>query len=72
MVQEENLFAEDSSLLLRKVAPFVDVENHCEKSLGETGRVTSVQKLTDDHKQQRRHFCERLLARDEDFVQRII
>ena len=35
-------------------------------------RVTLVQKLSDDHKQQRRNFCEWLLAQDEDFVRRVI
>ena len=35
-------------------------------------RVNPVQKLSDDHKQQRRHFCEWLLTQDEDFVQRVI
>ena len=78
MEQVENVFAEDTSLSLRKAAPNVGVSMCTLWRIlrwdikAKFYRITPVQKLTDDHKQQRRHFCEWLLAQDEDFVQRVI
>jgi hypothetical protein len=73
-----NMMAEGDQLSLRQAAPNLSVSATTAWRMlrydakAKFYRITSVQPLTEAHKEQRRQFCEWLLEQEEDFVQRVI
>ena len=78
MEEVERHFAEHPSLSLRQAAPNVSVSMSTLHKILKYDmkhkfyRITSVQRLQETHKEQRRQFCQWLLDQDEDLVQRVI
>lgn len=74
----ERLFAEHPSLSLHQAASNVSVSMSTLRKILKYDmehkfyRITSVQRMRETHKEQRRHFCQWLLDQDEDLVQRVI
>lgn len=74
----ESFFAEQPSFSLRQAAPNLSISVSTLRNILKFDlnkkfyHITSVQRLQEPHKEQRRQFCQWLLNQDEELVQRVI
>ena len=74
----DRLFAERDSLSLRQAAPIAAISMSTLHKILKCDlrhkfyHITSVQRLQETHKEQRRQFCQWLFDQDEDLVKRVI
>ena len=74
----KNMMEEGSLISLRQAAPILSFSATTAWRMlridakAKFLRITTVQPLTEAHKEQRRQFCEWILEQEEDFVHRVI